>query len=114
MYDDALKLFHIQIKAANKGYLIFVTEEVGNPVRYPIKMSEFEERPRFYQSNRKVEKIDTSYSYTIEKSDKTINNYKGNSRMVVDLLRLIPNYSDTNGFQKKERMINKRRIGQRR
>ena len=114
MYDDALKLFYIEIKAANKGYLIFVTDEVGNQVRYPIKMSEFEERPRFYQSNRKVEKIDTSYSYTIEKSGKTINNYKGNSRMVVDLLRLIPNYSDTNGFQKKKRMINKRRIGQRR
>ena len=54
MYNDALKLFHIEIKPANRGHLVFVTDEQGNPIRHPIKMSDFEERPRFYLSEHRI------------------------------------------------------------
>ena len=48
MYSEALKLFNIDIRPFGKGYAAFVTDGSGNPVRYPIRLSEFEERPNFY------------------------------------------------------------------
>jgi hypothetical protein len=114
MYNDALKLFHIEIRQVQKGHLVFVTDGNGNPIRHPVKMSDFQEKPRFYESKEKAEKIGLANGYTMDKSGNTIKNYQGNSRMLVDLLRLIPNYSDKNGFRKKKQIIKKRRIGQRR
>ncbi len=114
MYNDALKLFHIEIKQVQKGHLIFVTDGNGNTVRHPIKMSDFEERPRFYQSKGKSERIELANGYTMDKSDSDIKNRSGNSKMLVDLLRLILNYSDKNSFSKKKQLIKKRSKGQRR
>ncbi|WP_320167832.1 relaxase/mobilization nuclease domain-containing protein [Mangrovibacterium marinum] len=48
MYDQALKMFDIDIRPFGEGYAAFVTDGAGNPVRYPIRLSEFEERPNFY------------------------------------------------------------------
>lgn len=45
LYNDALRLFHIEIRKVQKGNLIFVIDENGNPVRYSIKMSDYEGRP---------------------------------------------------------------------
>lgn len=48
MYDQALKLFNVEIRKAGRGYSVFVTDEDGNPVRHPVRMSDFEERPKYY------------------------------------------------------------------
>jgi hypothetical protein len=48
MYEEALKMFNIEIRPFGKGYATFVTDGSGNPVRYPIRLSEYEERPNFY------------------------------------------------------------------
>ena len=48
MYDQALKLFNVEIRKAGRGYTVFVTDENGNPLRHPVKMSDFQERPKFY------------------------------------------------------------------
>lgn len=56
MYNDALKLFHVEIRQVQKGHLVFVTDGNGNPVRHPIKMSDFEERPRFYSDKNSFRK----------------------------------------------------------
>ncbi|WP_163713451.1 relaxase/mobilization nuclease domain-containing protein [Mangrovibacterium lignilyticum] len=48
MYDEALKMFNIEIRPFGKGYAAFVTDGMGNPVRYPIRLSEFDQRPNFY------------------------------------------------------------------
>ncbi len=114
MYNDALKLFHVEIRQVQKGNLVFVTDGNENPIRHPIKMSDFQEKPRFYESKEKAEKIGLANGYTMDKSGNTIKNYQGNSRMLVDLLRLIPNYSDKNSFRKKKQLTKKRKIGQRR
>lgn len=111
MYDDALKLFHIEIKAANKGYLIFVTDEQGNPVRYPMKMSEFGERPRFYQVNGRIKKLGL-VDQNLDKMTISKEN-KNSSRMLVKLLQLIPNYSDKASFRKKKQILKNKRKGQR-
>jgi hypothetical protein len=48
MYDQALKLFNVEIRKAGRGYSVFVADENGNPIRHPVRMSDFEERPEFY------------------------------------------------------------------
>ncbi len=48
MYDQALKLFQVEIRKAGRGHLVFVVDENGNPIRHPVKMSDFQERPKFY------------------------------------------------------------------
>ena len=50
MYDQALGLFQVEIRKAGRGYLVFVTDETGNPIRHPVKMGDFQERPKFYIS----------------------------------------------------------------
>ena len=109
---NALRLFHIKIKPANKGHLIFVTDGIGNPVLHSIKMSDFQERPRFYKSQGKTEKIKQADPNTLDK----VNHSKealGIYRMLFDLLKLIPNYSHGNNFRSKKQMIKRRKRGQR-
>ncbi|HPF52310.1 MAG TPA: relaxase/mobilization nuclease domain-containing protein [Draconibacterium sp.] len=50
LYDKSLELFNVEIRRSGRGHVVFVTDGNGNPVRYPIRLSEFEERPRFYIS----------------------------------------------------------------
>ncbi|MBN2637998.1 MAG: relaxase/mobilization nuclease domain-containing protein [Bacteroidales bacterium] len=52
MYDQALGLFQVEIRKAGRGHLVFVTDENGSPIRHPVRMSDFEERPRFYMGNK--------------------------------------------------------------
>lgn len=54
MYDQALKLFQVEIRKAGRGHLVFVTDENGNPVRHPMKMSDFQERSKFYLSEQQT------------------------------------------------------------
>jgi hypothetical protein len=48
MYDQALKLFNVEVRKAGRGYSAFVTDDNGNPIRHPVRMGDFEERPKFY------------------------------------------------------------------
>lgn len=113
MYNDALKLFHIEIRQVQNGHLVFVTDGNGNPIRHPIKMSDFEERPRFYQMKGKVERIRLDDSYLLDKSTDSKKNHQRNSRLLIDLLRLIPNQPNKNNLRKTQ-LIKNRRKGQRR
>ena len=48
MYDQALKLFNVEIRKAGRGYSVLVTGENGNPIRHPVRMKDFEQKPKFY------------------------------------------------------------------
>lgn len=48
LYDKSLELFNVEVRRSGRGHVVFITDEIGNPIRYPIRLSEFEERPRFY------------------------------------------------------------------
>ena len=52
MYDQALNLFNVEIRKSGRGYSVFVTDGNGNPIRHPVKMSDFGERPKFYLSEQ--------------------------------------------------------------
>ena len=54
MYDQALKLFNVEIQKRGRGYSVFVTNENSNLIRHPVKMSDFEEKPRFYSSEHQT------------------------------------------------------------
>ncbi len=54
MYDEALKIFNVEIKKSGRGHIVLVTDGNGNPVRYPIRLSKFKEMPRFYQTTKHV------------------------------------------------------------
>jgi hypothetical protein len=54
MYDQALGLFQVEIRKAGKGHLVFVIDENGAPIRHPVKMSDFQERPKFYLPEQRI------------------------------------------------------------
>ena len=54
MYDQALRLFEVEVRKAGRGYLVFITDENGNPIRHPVKMSDFQDRPKFYLPEQKT------------------------------------------------------------
>lgn len=78
-------------------------------------MSYLSEKPRFYQSVGKSERIELYNIHTSDgkKSDKAINpkESQGHFRMLLYLLRIISNYSDKDKFKNKKQLIKKRRKG---
>jgi hypothetical protein len=74
-------------------------------------MSDFEERLRFYQIKGKTEKIELIEGHSVSNSENIMKNYQGNSRLLIDLLRLIPKYSNENNFTNRKKMIRNRRKG---
>ena len=50
MYNEALKLFNVEIRKSGRGHIVVVTDDIGNPIRYPIRLSNFKEGPKFYKS----------------------------------------------------------------
>jgi len=50
MYNKALKLFNVEIRKSGRGLIVMVTDDIGNPIRYPIRLSNFKEGPKFYKS----------------------------------------------------------------
>jgi hypothetical protein len=55
LYDKSLALFNVEIRRSGRGHVVFVTDGNGNPVRFPIRLSDFTVRSKFYVS-AKVEK----------------------------------------------------------
>ena len=57
LYDKSLELFNVEIRRSGRGHVVFVIDGAGNPVRYPIRLSDFEERPKFYVSARAEQEL---------------------------------------------------------
>jgi hypothetical protein len=72
-------------------------------------MSDFEERPKFYQSKGKSEKENLHECHS---SGNPKANNQRDSKILVDLLRLIPTYLDRNNLRKKKQLTKRRRKGQ--
>lgn len=57
LYDRALARFNVEIRQSGRGYVVLVIDDNGNPMRFPIRLSEFQERPRFYAVSKLEEKL---------------------------------------------------------
>lgn len=66
LYDKSLELFNVEVRRSGRGHVVFVMDENGNPIRYPIRLSEFQERPKFYIS-AKAEKENQIPTQMIDK-----------------------------------------------
>lgn len=82
LYDKSLARFNVEIRRSGRGHIVFVIDRNGNPVRYPMRLSEFQERPRFYVSAN-VEK-------ELQLSKPMIDNFKF-GELARDLNRIIEN-----------------------
>jgi hypothetical protein len=54
IYDQSLKLFNVEIRKAGRGHMVFVTDENGAVIRHPMKLSDFDEKPKFYLSRQEA------------------------------------------------------------
>lgn len=54
MYYQISKVFQGEVRKSGRGHLVFVTDENGHPIRHPVKMSDFQERPKFYLSKQRT------------------------------------------------------------
>ena len=57
LYDKSLELFNVEVRRSGRGHVVFITDEIGSPIRYPIRLSEFKERPRFYLTAKAEQEI---------------------------------------------------------
>ena len=57
LYDKSLELFNVEVRRSGRGHVVFVTDDIGNPIRYPIRLSEFQERPKFYLAKTAEQEI---------------------------------------------------------
>jgi hypothetical protein len=112
MYIEALKLFNVEIKKSGRGHIVLVTDGEGNPIRYPIRLSNFKERPGFFQSQKeqlKFEQPVEKEQYHQQKEQGTMLSFS----LVKSLLRLISrDYSKD--LKQKPRIKRKRKGKQRR
>jgi hypothetical protein len=91
-YTEALKLFNVEIKKSGRGHIVLVTDGEGNPIRYPIRLSNFKEKPKFYQTQK--ERLD--FKTRSEKENFSQKNQEKalSFSLIRNLVKLIPgNYS---------------------
>jgi len=56
MYDEALKLFNVEVRKSGRGHIVVVTDGKGKVIRYPIRLSKFKDQAKFYQKeNQPIE-----------------------------------------------------------
>lgn len=60
IYIEALKLFNVEIRKSGWGYIVVVTDDSGNPIRYPIRLSKFKEGPKFFVRLQTQQEIQTN------------------------------------------------------
>lgn len=71
MYNEALKVFNVEIKKSGRGHIVLVNDENGNPIRYPIRLSNFKEKPKFYLSeNQKLSIGKNEKEYQLDSTPK--------------------------------------------
>jgi hypothetical protein len=51
-YDEALKLFNVEIRQSGRGHIVVVTDGNGKVIRYPIRLSKFKEQAKYYQKEK--------------------------------------------------------------
>lgn len=62
MYNEALKVFNVEIRKSGRGHIVLVCDENGTPIRYPIRLSNFKEGPKFMQQEiAKNQSLNTNF-----------------------------------------------------
>ena len=99
LYNKSLELFNVEIRQSGRGHVVFVADGNGNPVRYPIRLSDFRERPKFYVSAKEGKQI---------QQHKTVIDRFQLAQLARDLNRLVER-SKFSELQSKQRLKRKRK-----
>jgi hypothetical protein len=96
-YTEALKLFNVEIKKSGRGHIVLVTDGEGNPIRYPIRLSNFKEKPKFYQSQKELAETKNPdlKEYHHQKNQDAVLSYS----LIRNLVKLIPREYSKEGKQ---------------
>ncbi|MCG6191284.1 hypothetical protein, partial [Maribellus maritimus] len=98
MYNHALKLFHVEIRKSGRGHVVVVADGEGNPIRYPIRLSNFKEKRKFYLAEKERPQQEKEQKKYLLKGE----NNKLRPSLIWDLTRLI------RGENTKESMSNQK------
>ena len=104
LYEEALKLFNVEIRKSGRGYIIVVTDGKGKVIRYPIRLSKFKEQPKFYQKQK--EKLDKPEQISEERK---ISKSDLKSHFLKELLWQVRINSEGKESRKKYRVRSKRK-----
>jgi hypothetical protein len=104
LYNKSLELFNVEIRKVHRGHLVCVVDENGKIIRHPMKLSIFEERPKFHVSER----MRRESQYTVP----TVGKYQI-AQWVRDLNRLIE-INEKNESGSKQKLKRKNKIKHRR
>ncbi|WP_319592519.1 relaxase/mobilization nuclease domain-containing protein [uncultured Draconibacterium sp.] len=69
LYDQALLTFKVEVQKSGRGHIVVVLGNDGKPARYPIRLSNFNNKPKFYsKENRLTLQESVEREQKIEKS----------------------------------------------
>jgi len=111
MYDHALKLFNVEIRKAGRGYSVLVTDENGNPIRHPVKMRDFEERPMFYSPEQ--QNLSRHYKQHLNSDQTGLSTGVLKSLVLKELFRQMNFNANEHQKRNKQKLISRRKKGNR-
>jgi hypothetical protein len=101
MYDQALGLFQVEIRKAGRGYCVFVTDENGNPIRHPVRMGDFEEKPKFDSSEQ--QNLSQHYKQHLDSDQTSLSTGVLKSLVLKELIRQVKTQLDDGSDFKEKR-----------
>ncbi len=101
MYNETLKFLHVEIRKSGRGHIVVVTDGEGNPIRYPIRLSNFKEKPRFYKMEKKNFEKD-NFKKEIDQKEDISGFWKMNSKFQKEVMKQLVIHL-TNDFQMKDK-----------
>ena len=109
MYDQALKIFNVEIKKSGRGHIVLVCDENGNPIRYPIRLSNFKEKPRFYLSENQNATIGKTERENQQNQKPTFDKFQL-AQLARDLDRLVEKSKERNSKDRQKIKRNKKGV----
>jgi len=105
LYDEALKLFNVEVRKSGRGHIVVVTDGKGKVIRYPIRLSKFKESPRFYLKEKPIMEKQRKMSADNElKLDLK-------KKFLIELMKQIRKKDQENRNRKKQNLKVKKRKG---
>ncbi len=103
LYDKSLELFNVEIRKSGRGHIVVVTDGEGKPIRYPIRLSNFKEKPKFYKMEQQKKNLEKdNFKKEIDQKEDISGFWKMNSKFQKELMKQLVIHL-TNDFQMKDK-----------
>ena len=92
LYDQALLTFNVEVQKSGRGHIVVVLGDDGKPARYPIRLSKFKNKPKFYFKENRLaehETVEKQQSQQQKKPDTSEVDLRSLGAVARDLNRLV-------------------------